>query len=156
MTHGRAFGQGSTVRRIFRFRINCVCFALWWTLYRLLRVPDSSISCHLDFGVLAILVSVLFGLLAIAKPMRPTSGSVICICSYVVAAFLWVWSVLIVGQTWGMGTLFFVNLFIGVGTVVTAFAASLLTAQWGVLGQLVAIALISLGLRVAGVALASK
>lgn len=118
--------------------------------------PIQAYRVTLIFGVLAILVSVLFGLLAIAKPMRPTSGSVICICSYVVAAFLWVWSVLIVGQTWGMGTLFFVNLFIGVGTVVTAFAASLLTAQWGVLGQLVAIALISLGLRVAGVALASK
>jgi len=104
-------------------------------------------------AAISLLVSIVFLILAIAKRMRPAAAVVLLVSSYVVAAFMWVWSVIIVGSLWGIVVLYVVNVFVGVGTIVSAFAASLLTGHWSVLWQLVVIAAIIVAMRLIAAAL---
>ncbi len=78
------------------------------------------------------------------------SGAVLVGASFVVAMLLWVWSVILVGNAWGLGTLYVLNLFLGVGAVFGAFVATLLNGNWHVLIQLIVIAVIVLAFRIVG------
>ena len=152
----RRFGKGSTGVATSLLALAALVFVFGGPYIVYYGFPEQAYKITLVLGLLAIAAAVLFGLLAIAKTMRAISGVALSVCGYVVGAFLWVWSVMIVGQIWGMGTLFFANLFFGFGTIVTAFAAALFTTEWGVFGQLVLVAGISIGLTVAGSSLQSK
>ncbi len=102
----------------------------------------------------AFLVALVFLIIAVVPTARQTAGTVLIGASFAIAPLLWVWSILIVGQIWGLGTVYFLNLFLGVGAVLGAFAASTLTAHWWILGQLLLISAIIFALRLAGVAIA--
>ncbi len=116
-----------------------------YLIYYVFRVQAYRITELL--AALAVLVSIAFLLLAPIKHMRSTAAVVLYGSSYVLATFMWVWSVIIVGSLWGIVVLYAVNMFVGVGTVVSAFAASLLTGHWAVFMQLVVIAVIIFAMR---------
>lgn len=104
---------------------------------------------EIAFGI-AVLVGIMALVAGIFKGARPVAGFVLFLASWVVFAFLWVWSVLVVDATWGLVTLYVANLFLAVGAVLVAFAAALFTGQWSVLWQIVVIGLIGIGMRVLG------
>lgn len=106
------------------------------------RVTEVVMFMAVGVGLLALL----FGIIPSARVL---CGVVLLGCSYAMMPFLWVWSILIVGHLWGMGVLYFLNLFVAVGAVVGALAASLFTGHWSILGQLFIVALAIYVFRVA-------
>jgi uncharacterized membrane protein YjjB (DUF3815 family) len=78
------------------------------------------------------------------------------LASYAMMPFLWVWSVIIVGAAWGLGWLYFLNFFLGVGAVFGAFAVSLFAGHWSIFGQLVVFAIAISALRMAGLKFAEQ
>ncbi len=101
-------------------------------------------------GGVAFVSSVIATLAGMLRPARPVAGAVLVISSWILFAFLWVWSVLIVDATWGLVTLYIANFFLAVGAIVVAFVATLLTAQWSTLIQIILIGVIGTGMRVLG------
>ena len=83
----------------------------------------------------SLLATALLGLLGIFRVLRSFVAVGLYGSALGLSLSLWLWSVLIVGSTWGIATLYIVNFFFGIGAV---FAAGfiLLTrfAWWNLLG----------------------
>jgi len=125
-----------------------------YLVYEVFPVQAYRLSEALAF--IAFIVGLVFALIAIVPKARPTSGLVLVAASFVIAMLLWVWSVILVGDAWGLGALYFLNLFLGVGAVLGAFVATLLGGNWHALIQLIVIAVIVLVFRMIGTALSVK
>ena len=118
--------------------------------------PEQTYHITFLLGGIAFLIGLLALLLGIARSIRPLAGLVLVGCSYIIGLFLWVWSVLIVDQTWGLITLYVANFFLLVGAVVVAFFAQLFNGLWSSLWQFVVIAVIIFGLRAIGISYADS
>ncbi|HEY1729706.1 MAG TPA: hypothetical protein VGG22_15125 [Candidatus Baltobacteraceae bacterium] len=126
-------------------------FAGPWLVYEVFPLQAYRVTEALGF--IAFLVGVVFAIIAIVPRARPTCGAVLIGASYVISLLLWVWSVILVGNAWGIVTLYVVNFFFGVGAIVGAYAATLLGGNWSALGQLVIITIIIFAFRLGGAAL---
>lgn len=60
--------------------------------------------------------------------------------------FIWVWSIIIVGSRWGIVTLYLVNMFMGVGTIVSAALCLFFAARWNTLGEFAMFAVVAMAM----------
>jgi hypothetical protein len=114
--------------------------------------PEQAYTITEAAGLFAVAAGLIALLMAIAPRLRHAAGVILLIGSWIVGAFLWVWSVLIVDGTWGLATIYIANFFFAVGAVIVAVAATLFTARWSVLWQMVVIGAIIIVMRVIGAA----
>jgi hypothetical protein len=115
--------------------------------------PGQAYRISLLAAMIAIAVALVFLLLAVIPRVRAVSGYTLMTASFVVGLFVWIWSVIIVGQAWGIGVLYLLNFFLLIGSVVAAFFVLLLSHNWSALGQLIVILLIIWAFRLGGAAL---
>ena len=101
-----------------------------------------------DISVISFAISIFILLpLATLKKTRGASGIGLLITSYIFGATLWVWSFLLVYDFWGPLPLF-IGIFLGgIGVVPIAMLASMFKGEWGILGQLVLLIIITFGVR---------
>jgi hypothetical protein len=129
-------------------------FAGPFLVYKVFPLQAYHISGAL--ALIALAVALTFLLIAIVPKARSTAGAIICGASYPFLLFLWVWSVDIVGNEWGIGTLYFLNCFIGIGAILGAFIVSIFGGHWWMLTQLVIIVSITIALWVIGSAISES
>ena len=104
-------------------------------------------------ATIAFLICVLAALIGIFRAARVAMGTTLYVGSWVVAAFLWVWSVLIIDQNWGIVALYVANVFFAVGAIVLAFIEAIWNGQWNILWQLAVIAAVLWAMRIGGAAM---
>jgi len=132
---------GSAASSAFFVVMLLLVFVGPWLVYVVFPVPAYRITEAVAF--LAFTVGLIALLVGVIPKARRGAGAVVSLAALAIMPFWWVWSVIIVGQHWGIGMLYFLNLFLGVGALLGAFVASLFSGEWAVLGQLVLIAVIT-------------
>lgn len=93
---------------------------------------------------------------AIFKGSRRICGNGIVIVSYVWGVSLWMYSILILYQLWGVGGIYLGFATLGVVTVPLACVASLFRGEWSLTGQLILWAVIVFATRALGYWIISK
>jgi len=100
-------------------------------------VPDLAYEWTLRAAVWVTAVALLSLILMIWRTARIIPGALLLLAGALDMLFLWVWSVLIVGGSWGIVALYIANFFVGIGAVVAAFLQLLFSFHWDLLWQFV-------------------
>lgn len=98
---------------------------------------EQSLVIGTYIGVFGIVVAIIAAFVGIFRRTRGAVSIVLYLCTFAVGLWLWAWSVLYVGGTWGMTVVFLANLFLGIGVMALAVLDTLLHAQWQYLGEFI-------------------
>lgn len=116
-------------------------------------IPDLAYEWTLRAGFWVTAIALLSLILMVWRPARIVPGALLLLAGALDMLFLWVWSVLIVGGSWGIVVLYIANFFVGIGAVAAAFLQLLFSFHWNLLGQFVLTFAISAICGVAGAAI---
>jgi hypothetical protein len=107
--------------------------------------------------LLALAASIfLCGPLALFRRTRGTAAAGLMIASYVFGAILWITALLLTYQLWGTIAVVIGLLIVGVGIVPIALLATIFSAEWWHLADLVVLLLLTFGIRFLALWLADK
>lgn len=107
--------------------------------------------------LLALAASIfLCGPLALFRRTRGTAAALLMIASYVFGAILWITALLLTYQLWGTLAVIIGLLILGVGIVPIALLATIFSAEWWHLADLVVLLLLTFGIRFLALWLADK
>jgi len=85
-------------------------------------IPEPAYYFTVYVAWIAFFIGICLFIAAIAKPARRFAGWGLILCAIAIYAFTWVWSVLLVADTWGLVVLYVANFFFTIGTFVETAA----------------------------------
>ena len=97
-----------------------------------------------------------FGSTALFRRTRGFSAVGLFISSYIFGIILWIWSIILTLELWGVFAVIIGLLFVGVGIVPVAILALIFHAQWSSLGDIAIMLVSTYGARVLALWLANK
>lgn len=108
------------------------------------------------FWIVLIFSIVILVPLSIIKKTREIGLIGILITSYIYGLLLWVWSFLITFSTWGWIAVIIGLVIAGIGVVPIALLATILTAHWATLLEIIILIVITFGVRFLALYIAEK
>jgi hypothetical protein len=110
-----------------------------------------------NIGWVAIaLVFLLLLPLSLFRRLRPFTGTAIFLSSYVFGLICWLTGFVVTYALWGGWAVILGIVFMGGGVVPIGVVASLFKSEWPMFAQLLALAVLTLGTRVGGIAIAES
>ncbi len=110
----------------------------------------------LNFSEICLLINIAILPFAFLKKARGIIGIATYSNSWIVGFTMWLFSVIVTYDIWGIGGLFTGLIFFGIGVMPIALVSCLFKAEWELVGNIIFMLILAYGMRLLGIFIISK